>query len=72
MAYKQTDRELLLTLLRMQEETAPISLSIGYVDGERVRQGLILHEAPPAVLEKLIGEGYMCELTQNGVFVYKL
>ncbi len=72
MAYKQTDRELLLTLLKLQEKTSPIKISIGYIDGEsQVRQGLVLHEAAPAVLEQLIREGYVCSLTNGGMSVYK-
>lgn len=72
-AYKQTDRELILTLMKMQENTAPITLSIGYTDRENhVRLGVLIHEAPPVVVNELISQGYSCDLTSGGMFVYKL
>lgn len=51
--YTETDKELMLKLLEMQELTAPISLSIGSVVDGQVTQGIILHEAPPIVVEDL-------------------
>lgn len=58
--YTETDKELMLKLLEMQELTAPISLSIGSVVNGRVTQGIILHEAPPKVVEDLVKDGYSC------------
>ena len=52
--YTETDKELMLKLLEMQELTAPISLSIGSVVNGQVTQGIILHEAPPKVVEDLV------------------
>lgn len=43
--YTETDKELMLKLLEMQELTAPISLSIGSVVDGQVTQGIILHKA---------------------------
>ena len=56
--YTETDKELMLKLLEMQELTAPISLSIGSVADGQVTQGIILHEAPPKVVEDLVKDGY--------------
>lgn len=71
--YKDSDRELLQLLLKMQEETSPIDLSIGYVtDSNQVRQGIVLHEAAPMVINTLIEEGYVCSLGKTGMHVYKL
>ena len=56
--YTETDKELMLKLLEMQELTAPISLSIGSVVNGQVTQGIILHEAPPKVVEDLVKDGY--------------
>lgn len=39
--YTETDKELMLKLLEMQELTAPISLSIGSVVDGQVTQGII-------------------------------
>ena len=71
--YKDSDRELLQLLLKMQEETSPISLSIGYVtDSNQVHNGIVLHEAAPMVINTLIEKGYVCALGKQGMHVYKL
>lgn len=70
--YTETDKELMLKLLEMQELTAPISLSIGSVVDGRVAQGIILHKAPPKVVEDLVKDGYSCNLSETGLRVYKL
>lgn len=70
--YTENDRELLSMLLVMQEDTSPISLSIGYTSGEIVKNGIVLHKAPPCVIDSIIEEGYRCNLTEYGMHVYKL
>lgn len=52
--YKDSDVELMSILLKLQEATSPIRMSIGYTVGGTVRQGIILHEAAPKVIETLI------------------
>lgn len=70
--YKDSDRELLLLLLKMQEQTSPIKLSIGYTtDSDHVCHGIILHEAAPMVINTLIEEDYVCRLENQGMHVYK-
>lgn len=70
--YTETDKELMLKLLEMQELTAPISLSIGSVVDGQVTQGIILHKAPPKVVEDLVKDGYSCSLSETGLRAYKL
>ena len=70
--YTETDKELMLKLLEMQELTAPISLSIGSVVNGQVTHGIILHEAPPKVGDDLVKDGYSCSLSETGLRVYKL
>lgn len=72
--YKQETLELMHLLVEEQENCAPIRLSIGYTqeDTNTVRQGILLLEAPPVVIEKLIQSGYVCDLTERGILVYKL
>lgn len=71
--YKESDKELLLMLLELQEGTSPITLSIGHTDkGRMVHLGIILHEAAPKVVNTLVDHGYMCDLTEDGMRVYKL
>ena len=45
--YKDSDVELMSILLKLQEQTSPIRMSIGYTVGGTVRQGIILYEAAP-------------------------
>ena len=60
--YKDSDVELMSILLKLQEQTSPIRMSIGYTVGGTVRQGIILYEAAPKVIETLIEKGYTCDL----------
>lgn len=59
--YKDSDVELMSILLKLQEQTSPIRMSIGYTVGGTVRQGIILYEAAPKVIETLIEKGYTCD-----------
>lgn len=61
--YKDSDVELMSILLKLQEQTSPIRMSIGYTVGGTVRQGIILYEAAPKVIETLIEKGYTCDLS---------
>lgn len=56
--YKDSDVELMSILLKLQEQTSPIRMSIGYTVGGTVRQGIILYEAAPKVIETLIEKGW--------------
>ena len=64
--YKDSDVELMSILLKLQEQTSPIRMSIGYTVGGTVRQGIILDEAAPKVIETLIEKGYTCDLWAEG------
>lgn len=65
--------ELMSLLLKLQEETSPIRMSIGFTGNDRiVRRGIVLHEAAPKVINTLIEHGYICDLTEYGMRVYKL
>lgn len=71
--YKESDVELMTLLLKLQEETSPIRMSIGYTGDDRiVRQGIVLHEAAPKVINTLIEHGFKCNLTEHGMRVYKM
>ena len=67
--YKDSDVELMSILLKLQEQTSPIRMSIGYTAGGTVRQGIILYEAAPKVIETLIEKGYTCDLNGCGMRV---
>ena len=67
--YKDSDVELMSILLKLQEQTSPIRMSIGYTVGGTVRQGIILYEAAPKVIETLIEKGYTCDLNGCGMRV---
>ena len=67
--YKDSDVELMSILLKLQEQTSPIRMSIGYTVGGTVRQGIILYEAALKVIETLIEKGYTCDLNGCGMRV---
>lgn len=63
----------MMLLLKLQEETSPIRMPIGFTDNSRmVYQGIVLYQAAPKVIETLIDHGYICDLTEHGMRVYKL
>lgn len=64
--YKDSDVELMSILLKLQEQTSPIRMSIGYTVGGTVRQGIILYEAAPKVIETLLPEE-MIDATIEGI-----
>lgn len=71
--YNIFDKELLVLLMEFQRETSPIRLSIGYTSTDgMVRQGVVIHVAPPLVVSMLIDKGYMCDLQADGMHVYKM
>lgn len=66
-------QELLNLLGEIQRNTAPIVISIGYVNrNNTVCSGLMIKEAPPAVTKKLTDAGYSMDITADGVRVYKI
>lgn len=59
-------------LISEQENCAPIVVSIGYcTKGGMVQKGIVMKEAPPVVIDKLIQNGYSCSLEENGLLIYK-
>lgn len=64
--------ELLQVLLEMQEDCAPIEMSIGCTVDNIVRKGIVLKDAPAVVISTLVRKGYTCSLSKNGMWVYKL
>lgn len=72
--YKDSDVELMSILLKLQEVTSPIRMSIGYTVGGTVRQGIILHEAAPKVIETLdiLNPDKLKELVGEGVYNMKV
>ena len=65
--------ELLTLLADIQRKSAPIELSIGWVDkNNTVQRGIVIRSAPPTVARKPIEEGYSLEVTKTGIRVYKI
>lgn len=72
MKYEE-DGKILCMLVGIQTKSAPIELSIGWVNNNNtVQQGIVIKSAPPVVMRKLIEEGYSLEVTPKGVRVYKI
>jgi hypothetical protein len=65
--------EVLSLLLDIQRKSAPIELSIGWVNvSGTVQQGIVIKSAPPLVVQKLVEAGYCLDIMQQGVRVYKV
>lgn len=67
-------QELLTELAELQSirGTAPIELSIGWVNkGIVVDNEVIIKAAPPKVVEELVQKGYSLEVRPEGVRVFK-
>ena len=55
------------------ERVAPTEFSFGYTDkNHQCREGLIIKKCAPAVIESLIGRGYMLSMTEYGLLVDNL
>ena len=65
--------KLLETLTKIQENTAPITLSIGNVSETNMVQHdtIIIHDAPARITSELIKQGYMLSITKDGIYVEK-
>lgn len=64
---------LLKLLAETQQYGAPIELSIGWTDEKGIiRQGIVLKEAPPAVIDVLVEKDYLLSVTKHGVMVDRL
>lgn len=64
--------ELMRLLVEMQKGCAPIKLSIGHlVNGRIVTDGIIIHEAPAVVMDRLVAQGWSCSTVEGGVLVYR-
>lgn len=65
--------KLLETLAKIQENTAPITLSIGSVSETNIVQhdAIVIHNAPPRITNELVKQGYLLAITKDGVHVEK-
>ena len=62
-----------LGIITEMDRTAPTEFGFGYVDkNHRCREGLVIKECAPAVIEKLIEKGYMLSMTEFGLLVDNL
>lgn len=72
MQYEE-NKKILRMLEDIQTKSAPIELSIGWVDkGNIVQREIVIKSAPPVVARELIEEGYCLDITPEGVIVYKI
>lgn len=66
------DLEILTLIYEAAKGTSPVLLQIGYTLNNTCRQGIVVKEAPPAIINRLIEAGYTCDLRPDGLHVYKL
>ena len=69
---KANDLEILNTIFEAAYGvTAPVTVQIGRVVNNVCEGGIVVKNAPPAVVRKLT-EKYMCDLTEDGLRVIKI
>lgn len=72
MQYEEQGK-ILRTLTDIQVKSAPIELSIGWVNkNNTVQQGIVIKSAPAVVTKKLVEAGYSLDIMPEGVRVYKI
>lgn len=65
-------KKLLSLLVDLQESCGPIEIKIGTTRNNVVTSDtIVILEAPPIVVQKLIENGYDLDITKEGVIVYK-
>lgn len=71
MGIKNTDyKEVIVKILELSDDTAPIVLSFGYTGKCGIREkGILIKEAPPIVTRKIIEEGYNLKICEDGVHI---
>jgi len=68
--YTQKELDIVLKILARSQTTAPVEISFGYVDSSNIcRNGIVLKNAAPAIIEMLIKEKCLLSLTAQGVHV---
>jgi len=68
--YSEDEKEIVLKILAKSETTSPVVISFGFVseDGQ-CKNGLILKNAAPAIINMLIKEGCMLSMSEAGLRV---
>lgn len=62
-----------LELITGMNRIAPTEFSFGYVDKDhQCREGLVIKNCCPAVIEMLVSEGYILSMTEYGLLVDNL
>lgn len=64
--------QLLNLIYETAKDTAPVTVQIGRVVNHVCRPSeIILKEAPPKIINVLVEHGYVCDLTPDGMHVFK-
>ena len=64
--------EILKLIYETAQSTAPVTLQIGYTIGTTCHKGIVFKEAAPAIINRLIEHGYICDLKSYGLHIFKL
>jgi hypothetical protein len=66
--------EILKVIYEESKSTSPVTVQFGYVDKDNICRNdrIILKEAAPRIIEKLIELGCICSLYKDGLYVYGL
>lgn len=66
--------EILKVIYEESKSTSPVTVQFGYVDKNNIcwNDRIILKEAAPRIIEKLIELGCTCALDEDGLHIYDL
>ena len=72
MTDKENDFNILKDIFDKAQNTAPVLVQIGYTRNNTCMKGIVLKTAPAAIISMLYENGYICDLTEDGLHVYDM
>lgn len=69
--YNSATKQILLRILELSEDTAPVVVSFGYVRDHFCRKALVIKNAAPAVVKAIINDPrvWMADMTPEGLIL---
>lgn len=64
--------DILKLIYEAAQNTAPVTVQIGYTINNVCHNGIVIKEAPPVIIRTLVVHGYTCDMRPDGLHVYKL
>jgi hypothetical protein len=72
-SYSEVEKQVLLRILELSEETAPVQISLGYVSSESNQccKGIVIRSAPSKVIKAIVADErvFTTRLDEHGLHV---